>query len=124
MLGNEGQAAKLTQMINAGSKANTAAATSAWIDVREYEGDLLLLLSIGAVTGSITPTLEDATDGAGAGAAAVVPNEGAFAAGAVNTPQKRTIGAGAVRGWIRFVGTIVTGPVDVAVALLARPKYT
>lgn len=123
MLGNEGQAADIVQLLAPGSKANTAAATSAWIDVRKYEGDLVLVLGIGAVTGSITATVEDATDGAGAGAASVTLNEGAFA-GSATTTQKRTLSANKVRGWIRLVGTIVTGPVDVGAALLARPKQT
>jgi hypothetical protein len=100
MLGNEGQAAAQVQMLAAVSAANTAA-------------------------GTITPTIEDATDGSGTGAATVTPNEGAFTQVTTsNDPlqEKRTINASAVRGWIRYVGTIVTGPALVGVSLLARPK--
>lgn len=121
------QAEQVTQMLVPGAKANTAAATSGWIDVRGYEGDLAFISQVGTVTaGSVTPTIEDATDGSGTGAAAMTPNEGAFTAvTTANDPltEKRTINAGAVRGWVRYVGTIVTGPADVAVALMARPKY-
>lgn len=127
MLGNEGQAASVVQMLTPGAKANTAAATSSWIDVRGYEGDLVIVSQVGTVSaGSITPTIEHASDGSGTGAAAITPNEGAFTAvTTANDPltEKRTINAGAVNGWIRFVGTIVTGGVDLSVALLARPKY-
>ena len=128
MLGNQGQAAESVVMVAAISAAASVNATSAWIDVRKYEGDLVILSNVGIVTGgSITPTIEDATDGAGAGAAAVTPTEGAFTAvTTANDPlqEKRTIPAGSVRGWIRYVGTIVTGPALVGVSLLAHPKYT
>jgi hypothetical protein len=120
------QASQAVQALVPGAKAATVNATSAWIDVRGYEGDILILSQIGTVTaGSITPTIEDATDGAGAGAAAILPTEGAFTAvTTANDPltEKRTIGKGRTRGFIRYVGTIVTGPVDVAVVIASQPK--
>jgi hypothetical protein len=123
-MGNQGQAAKPVKLLDPASAANTAAATSAWIDVREAEGDIVFKNQVGAMTGSITWTIEDATDGSGTGAAGVTPNEGAYAAGAANQLQKRTVNASAVRGWVRCVGTIVTGPSFVAVSILYHPKYT
>lgn len=122
MLNNEAQAATPNKLLDPVSAANTAAATSGWIDVRDREGDLLVAAHVGALTGSITWTLEDATDSGGTGAAGIVPNEGAFAAGAANQLQKRTLNAGATRGFVRLVGTIVTGPALVAGSLMARPK--
>ncbi len=124
MLANQGQAADVVKLLSPVSAANTAAATSAWIDCRKYEGDIAVVVQTGALTGSLTWTLEDATDGSGTGAAGITPNEGAFTAGAANQTQKRTLNASAVRGWVRVVGTIVTGPVLVAAELLAHPKYT
>ena len=124
MMGNQGQAAKAVKLLDPVSAANTAAATSAWIDVREAEGDIVFKNQVGALTGSITWTIEDATDGTGTGAAGITPNEGAYAAGAANQIQKRTVNANAVRGWVRCVGTIVTGPALVAVGILYHPKYT
>jgi hypothetical protein len=123
MLANQGQAAEVVKLLDPVSAANTAAATSGWIDARKYEGDLVFTVQVGALTGSITWTIEDATDGSGTGAAGVTPNEGAFAAGAANQVQKRTVNAGAVRGWVRVVGTIVTGPAVVAANLKSHPKY-
>ncbi len=122
MLNNEGQAAASVILLNPVSAANTAAATSGWVDVRGYEGDLVIQAHVGALTGSITWSIEDAIDGSGTGNAAVTPNEGAFAAGAANQLQKRTVNAGAVRGWVRLLGTIVTGPALVGASLLSRPK--
>ena len=122
MLNNEGQAATAAKLLDPVSAANTAAATSGWVDVRDREGDLVFTNQVGALTGSITWTIEDATDGAGSGAAGITPNEGAYSAGAANQIQKRTVGAGAVRGWVRCVGTIVTGPALVAASVMGRPK--
>jgi len=125
MMHNQGQAAKVVKLLDPISAANTAAATSAWIDVREAEGDIQFVNQMGALTaGSLTWTIEDATDGAGAGAAGITPNEGAYAAGASNQIQKRTLNASAVRGWVRCVGTIVTGPALVGVHIAYHPKYT
>lgn len=123
MLGNEGQAAEAVTLLSAVSAANTAAATSAWIDVRKYEGDIVITVNTGAITGTCTVTVEDATDGAGAGGAGITPNEGAPAViNSANQIRKFTVPAGATRGWIRLVGTVVTGPVLIAAQLLSRPK--
>lgn len=122
MLGNEGQAATIKKLLDPVSAANTAAATSGWTDVREAEGDVVFTNQIGALTGSITWTIEHASDSGGTGAAAITPNEGAYAAGAANQVQKRTVNASAVAGWVRCVGTIVTGPALVAASLMYRPK--
>ena len=122
MLGNEGQAATSKILLNPVSAANTAAATSGWVDVREAEGDVVFISQVGALTGSIAWTIEHASDGSGTGAAAITPNEGAYAAGATNQVQKRTVNSSAVAGWVRCVGTIVTGPALVGASLLYRPK--
>lgn len=122
MLGNEGQAATSKQLLNPISAANTAAATSGWVDARDAEGDIVFINQLGALTGSITWTIESASDGSGTGAAAITPNEGAYASGAANQIQKRTVSASAIQGWVRCVGTIVTGPALVAVSISYRPK--
>lgn len=118
------QATLATNMLFPVSAANTAAATSAYIDVRNREGTVEFTVQTGAVTGSITWTLEDATDSGGTGSAGITPNEGAFAAGAANQIQKRTLPVRATRGFVRCVGTIVTGPSLVAVSFRAHPKNT
>jgi hypothetical protein len=123
VLGNQGQAAEAVNLLHPVSAANTAAATSGWTDARKYEGDLVFIVEVGALTGSIVWTIEHATASDGTGGAAITPNEGAFAAGAANQVQKRTVNASAIGGWVRVVGTIVTGPALVASKLLAHPKY-
>jgi len=122
MLGNEAQAAETVALVHPQNAANTAAATSAWIDVRKYEGDLMFIQHVGARTGSIAGKIQDATDGSGTGVGDVT---GATftSVSADNDIQKIAVPAGAVRGWIRYVGTITTGPAQVGVSMSARPKY-
>jgi hypothetical protein len=123
MLFNQGQSATPTILLNPASAANTAAATSAWVDVRGFVGDLVITHQVGAITGTLTATIEDATDGAGSGGAAIALNEGAFAVVSVaNKIERRTLNADATRGFIRYVGTIATGPALVAVGILSRPS--
>jgi hypothetical protein len=120
MLNNEAQAAAVVQALPPASRA-AGANNGAWLDVRQYEGDILLEIGTGAVTGSVAYTVEDATDGAGTGAAAIA---GATLAGVQNTDGKIVIPAGSVRGWIRVVATVTTGPVLCGAGLVSRPKYT
>ena len=124
MMGKQGQAAEVTLALSPVSAANTAAATTLWIDVRHLEGDIVIEPLVGAFTGSLQWTVEDATDGAGTGAAAVTPNEGAWPASSPDEVVKRTINASAVRGWIQVIGTIVTGPAVVGITISGHPKYT
>lgn len=118
------QADVIVKLLDPVSAANTAAATSAWVDVRQYEGDVQITAQVGALTGSITWDLQDATDNAGTGSASMVPLDGAFTAGAANQTQKRCVKAKATRGFVRLVGTIVTGPAVVAASLQSLPKNT
>jgi hypothetical protein len=122
MLNHEAQAAAVQHAIIAVSAANTAAATSAWLDVRGMEGDIEVIVSVGAVTGTLVLTTEDANTSGGGASAGITPTEGAFAAATANTLHKRTIDAKAHRGWIRVVGTIGTGPSLIAAVVQARPK--
>lgn len=114
--------------IASASAANTAAATSGWIDIRGVIGDIRVIVDVGAVgAGSITPAIQDADDGSGTNPAAVTPLDGAFTAVDTNNDplrQVRHIDGDAVRGWIRFVGTVVTGPAQLAVAIEGRNKYS
>lgn len=124
MLGNEAQIATTTLLLSPVSAANTAAATSAWVDARQADGDIMFINQCGALTGSIVWTIEHATDSGGTGAAAITPNEGAYAAVTANSVQKRTVNGNAIGGWVRCVGTITTGPALVAASISFRPHST
>ena len=124
MLHAEAQAATVKKLLDPADAANTAAATSGWIDARDAEGHIMFELQVGAITaGGIVWTIEHATASDGTGGAAITPTEGAFSAVTANTVQKRTLDANAIGGWVRCVGTITTGPVQVAGTIAYRPKY-
>jgi hypothetical protein len=118
------QAAVHVNLLSSVSAANTAAATSAWVQASNKEGTICVLVNVGAVTGTLVLTLEDATDSGGTGGAGFTANEGAFAAATANTQHKRTFAARACRGWFRVVGTVTTGPSLIAASFLAHPKNT
>jgi hypothetical protein len=119
MISNDGRGDSVVAMINSISCANTAAATSGWIDVRPYKGNIGVTVNVGAVTGSITGKLQTATDSGGTGAADIT---GATftAVSATNAAQKIFI-TKHVGPFIRYVGTIVTGPCVVSVTLTGHP---
>lgn len=116
------QAAVHTNLLSAVSAANTAAATSAWVQTSNKEGTVTVIVNVGAVTGTLVLTLEDATDSGGTGGAGFTANEGAFSAATANTQHKRTFSTRACRGFFRLVGTIATGPSLIAASYLAHPK--
>lgn len=123
MLDCQGQSCTIKKLLDPVSAANTAAATSGWIDARDAEGDIMFTVQVGALTGSITWTVESASDAGGTGAAAITPVDGAFTAGAANQTQKRNLNASSIQGFVRCVGTIVTGPALVSAAIHYQPKY-
>lgn len=102
--------------------ANTAAATSGWIDVRTYEGDIAIIQSTGVVTaGTIAGKIQEATDGSGTGAADITgATFTSVGTSTDNDVQKLVIRNTA--GYIRYMGTIGTGPALVGVSMLARKE--
>lgn len=114
------------KVLNSVSAANTAAATSGWIQVSNYEGLIGLLLSTGIITGTITYTFETATDGSGTGAAAITPLGGALTQLTTSnddgTPYLALFDTRKLTGYIRVIGTIVTGPALISYTILGRLK--
>ena len=126
MLNNQASAATATQILPAVSAANTAGATTStsggYLDVRGYDGELLVVLNLGAVTGSIAGKLQSASDANGTGAADIAgATFGTTAAnsttGIVVDPKK------VVGGFLGFLGTVVTGPALVSVTVIGKKKY-
>lgn len=119
MISTDAGAATLVNVLPAVSAANTAAATSAWIDVRSYKGTLMFICNTGALTGSMAGKLQGADDGAGTNAAditgATFPN-----VSTANQVRVCTIPA-TYRPFISFVGTVTTGPIVIGVTLAAHP---
>jgi hypothetical protein len=107
------------------SAANTAAA-SAWTDARGYEGDVAVEISVGVITGTLDITFTTNDAASDSGATAIVPTGGALAQ--ITTSNDDAIytaifPASALRGYIKVVGTVGTGPALIAYTLIGRKKY-
>lgn len=115
-----------TSLIDAASAANTAAATSGngkWLDVRAYEGDIIVVQQIGAVTGSITGKLQSASDANGT-SAADISGYTYTAVSSANNSQTVVVDPKKVPGgFLGYVGTIVTGPALTCVVAIGQKKY-
>lgn len=126
MLSNQAQACSLLGGLASADAANTAAATGPWLAIGEIEGDLLVAVNVGTVTGGqIVPKLETADDDSGTNAVDAVPIEGAFTTvTTANDPlqEKRSYNSNRLKAYVRFVGTITTGPVQVAASIFGTVK--
>jgi len=107
----------MTSLIDAVSAAATANATSGagkWLDVRPYDGELLVIQQLGAVTGTIAGKLQSASDANGTGAADIAG--ATFAVNTANSTSSQAVDPKKVAGgFLGYVGTIVTGPSLVSV---------
>ena len=125
MLLSQASASTSTALLRAVSAANTGAATSGsglWLDVRPYDGEIMVTLDLGAVTGTIAGKLQSATDANGTAAADITG--ATFGTTAANSTTKVTIDPKkVVGGFLGFVGTIVTGPSLVSVVASGKKKY-
>lgn len=124
MLNSQASAATSTSLLDALSAAATANATSGsgkWLDVRPYDGEIMVTLNLGAVTGTIAGKLQSATDANGTGAAditgATFGTTGANSTTKIVVDPKKVVG-----GFLGFVGTIVTGPALVSVVASGKKK--
>lgn len=127
MLATQLGAATLTKLFAPVSAANTAAATSAWTDVKGYEGEVLVLLAIGVITGTLDITFSTNDAGSDSGATAIVPLDGALAQVTTSNDDALYVArfdARLLRGFLKVVGTVGTGPALISYVLLGRKKYT
>jgi hypothetical protein len=127
MLFSEGKTSDVFCLLPTTIAADTAAATSGWVDIKNPIGDVCIIINVGVVTdGSILPSIRTATDDMGTGDTLLVPNEGDFTPVTTDSPnrlQKMTFDARSSLGYIQFVGTITTGPAAVAASLQVHPRY-
>lgn len=124
MLQSQASAATSASILDAVSAANTAAATSGsakWLDVRPYQGELLVIQQLGAVTGTIAGKLQSASDANGTGAADI--SGATFGTNTANSTSKLVVDPKTVvGGFIGYVGTIVTGPSLVSVTVSGKKQ--
>jgi hypothetical protein len=108
--------------------ADTAAATSAYIDVRGYEGQIGVIVHNGTIGagGTLTPTFLTATDGSATGEAAVVPLGGALTARSTsNDPliEMAVFNVEQLKGYLKIVGTVATDAGPVSYSIIGKKKY-
>lgn len=108
--------------------ANTAAATSAYVDVRGFEGQLAVILDTGILDdGTVTYTFNTATDSGGTGTAAVTPVSGTpTVVSTSNDPlsQIAVFDCTQLKGFLQVVGTKASaGGVLVSYTAVGVKKY-
>jgi hypothetical protein len=102
--------------------ANMTSGSAAWLDVRTYDGEILVIQHIAAVTGSVAGKLQSATDANGSGAADITGATFTSVTSANNTQSIAVDPKKVVGGFLGYVGTIVTGPVVGSVTAAGKKK--
>lgn len=128
MLGSAMEQLTAITLLAAVDAANTAAATSAYVDVRGFEGQVAVILDTGILDdGTVTYTFDTATDASATATAAVVPITGApTVVTTSNDPlvQIAVFEASQLKGFLRVVGTKASaGGVLVSYTVVGIKKY-
>lgn len=124
MLSNVAQAATVASLLHGTNATNTAGATGTAVDVTDYEGYLLVIQSCNVVTGTIAGKIQhsttteatDFTDVTGATFTSVTTDNDVAS-------LKVAVPVNGCHKYIRYVGTITTGPAMVNVAFAGVKKY-
>jgi hypothetical protein len=109
--------------------ADTNGATSAYIDVRGYEGQVGVIISNGIIGsgGSVAWTFTTATTSQGAGEAAVTPVSGTpTVASESNEPLTQIVvfNASQLKGYLKVIGTVETDAGPLTYTIVGMKKYT
>jgi hypothetical protein len=114
------QASTVMHLLAAVSAADTAAATGAAVDILAYEGPIAIIQSHGVSTGTLDGKIQDSADGstdwqdvAGATFAQATTTAGV---------ERISVQKKACRRYIRYLGTVATGPQVVAVTAVGVKK--
>lgn len=113
----------VTSLLTPADHADTAAATGAWTAVSGYEGYLVFTMHAGVVTaGNVVAKIQTATDDQGTGitdlatfTTLTTSNDNPFV-------EKKVVAAKQNLGYIRFLGTVTTGPAVVGCVMAGSLK--
>lgn len=111
------------ELLAAASCSGTAASTGTCVDISEYEGPIVVVQTISAVTGSIAGKIQTGASGGGGDAADLSGATFTSATSGSHAVQSITIEANACNKYIRYLGTITTGPAVVGVVAIGKKKY-
>lgn len=125
MISNDAVACEQLHLLSPADHANTAAATGAWTDISAYEGRMVVTQIVGAVTaGTLVGKIQHADDGSGTNAADVSGAAWSSVGTSTDlTSAKVVLQLDGLKPFIRYVGTITTGPAVVGASALATKKY-
>ncbi len=112
--------ATTVSLLAAVSAANTAAATGTGVDLLDYEGPIVITQNHGVSTGTLAGKIQDSADNSAF--ADIVP--AVSFAGETTTVgvQQVVVQSKQVRRYIRYLGTVGTGPQVVAVTMTGVKK--
>lgn len=111
--------ATVVNLLSPVSAANTAAATSTGIDLMDYDTPVVVTQHKGLGTGSLDGKIQDSADNSSfADVAGLAFAQETTAVGI----QKLVVNPKSVRRYIRYLGTIVTGPQIVGVSVAGVKK--
>jgi hypothetical protein len=118
----------MTSLLDAISAANTAAATSGagkWLDVRPYDGEILVTQNIGVITGggNTVGKLQSATDANGSGAADIAGATFTQVSAAGNSQSISVDPKKVVGGFLGYVGTITTSSATLICVMAGGKKH-
>ena len=111
-------AASVTSILSSVSQAATF--NSAAVDLRDYEGPVAIVQNKGAGTGTLDGKIQDSDDGSTAWAD--VAGATFTQAGVGVDVQKLVLQSKSTRRFIRYTGTIVTGPHLLGVSMFGVKK--
>lgn len=111
-----------TQLLKSQSCANTGAATTLSLDVSSYEGWIRVTANVGTITGTMDMKVVTSAN------SNLTSSSDAYTWTQVTTSNDDAVytcdlECNALKQYIGFVGTIVTGPVLLGVTVEGSPKY-
>lgn len=109
----------VVSLLTAVSAANTAAATGSGVDLQDYEGPVVITQNHGVSTGTLDGKIQDSADNSSfADVSGLAFTQETTTAGI----QKLVVQSKQVRRYIKYVGTVVTGPQVVSVSMAGVKK--
>jgi len=126
MLNHVLESATVTKIAASVSAAATANASIWSPAIPPSEGIVLLVLSVGIITGTLDFTFTTNTAASDSGASAIVPIGGTIAQITTSNDDAVYVAAfpaTALRGFVKVVGTIGTGPALISYSMITIPKY-
>lgn len=109
----------VVSLLTAVSAADTAAATGSGVDLQDYEGPVVITQNHGVSTGTLDGKIQDSANNSSfADVSGLAFTQETTTAGI----QKLVVQSKQVRRYIKYVGTVGTGPQVVSVSMVGVKK--